>query len=252
MQTQKLIIIAIAVLGVLLVGVVGVGIWLRMQAAPETPGTNNPLGSGGTNEPSTNTPGGTNTPVGGTSTTTTGGTQTGGTNTTTTIPVGQSEFSKLFSSLGITKLTLQLVGTTEGQFGAVYALYAGDLAVAKKMQPNAAGYPIHVAAADLGGDSASEVVVFEDMPGLCGSGGCSIEVFKKDGSSYVPILSTLGYEFIGTGSTKTGGYADLYIAMHGSGFGYMTRLVKYAWNGSKYVPGAAVAVWDGDSFELVK
>jgi hypothetical protein len=251
MQTQKIITIAIVLLIILLLGFVGVGVWVRMQTTPLS-GTGGP--SGGTTTEPNNQPGGNGNTVPGGNTTTPGGTggTTGGNTSAGTIPNSQTEYTKLFSTLGASKITLQIVGTTAGQYGDVYALYAADVELAKKVVPNATGYPIYVGVKDLNTDSTSEVVVYKDMPGLCGSGGCQIEVLQKKGSSYEALLSTVGYEFIGAGSTKTNGYTDLYISVHGSDAGYMTEVVKYAWNGTMYAPTSAVAVWDGDSFEVKK
>ena len=236
MQPQKIIIIAIVFLAIGLLGVLTFGLWLQFgNKTPTQPSTN-------TQTPSTNTQTGTQNPS--------TNTQTPSTNTGATVDI-KKEYDKVFANLSAKRVSLELVGSADGHFGDVYKLYAADVELAKKLFPKATGYTIHIGSLDLNADGTAEVVVYEDMVGMCGSAGCPIDVYQKSGSTYKNILSTIGSEMVGAASSKTSGFTDLLISSRGE-TSFKSNLIKYSWNGSLYARANVVATWDGSTFTLVK
>lgn len=232
MNVQKIIITSIIILVLALGGVLGVALW--SNSGSKTPAQNEEQ----------------QTPVGGTQTSTNG--QQGSVVTPTTGAIdSKKEYDSLFSTLKARRLILELVGSPTGPYGSVYSLYSEDIALAKKIVPDASGYTMHMASTDLNGDGTAEVVVYEDLPGMCGTGGCEIDVYKKNGTTYELILSALGYEYIGVASSQTNGFTDLNLSHHGE-TGFMTNVVKYTWSGNAYNASSTVATWDGEQFKLVK
>lgn len=147
----------------------------------------------------------------------------------------------VFASLGATLLTFTSVNSSSGPLGEIYALYSTELS---------AGTPVQIAQQDLDGEEGSEAIVYMQVQEYCGSGGCQLEVYRKVTNVWTSILSTLAYEWVGVMSTKTQGFSDLLISVKGDP-GYMTRIVKYVWNGTVYQEASIVAIWDGEKFDLL-
>jgi hypothetical protein len=234
MSLQKILTILIASLcGVLvIIGIVGAALYLQEPAASE------PV----VQAPATTTPTSQTLPPARPVTTLPA------TTTTQTPPSGAidpaKEYDNLFEASGATKLSFSLVTT-----GEVYALYAEDIAQAKKTASSSDGYALNVAMLDLNGDKVQEAIVYEDLPGYCGSGGCSIEVWQKTGTTWNNIFKGLGYETIGVTDSTTSGYKNLLISVHGD-VGYMTKVVEYVFKGDGYQEWNVLAVWNGTTFAI--
>jgi hypothetical protein len=68
---------------------------------------------------------------------------------------------------------------------------------------------------------------------FCGSGGCSVYIFKQDGKTYKEILSELGdIDSFVFAKTVTDGFYD--VTVNGGSIGSPLH-TKYIWNGSEYV-----------------
>lgn len=228
MNVQKIIITILVVLLTALLGVGAFSLWL-IRSSSASPTQEQPLTQGGNTADSTS--GNTTSP-------------------SVTTPASfdlKKTYDTFFASLGATRVSYTLVGSEQGLYGDVYKLYAEDVAASKKMAPNAAGYTLEVGTADLDKDGTPEVIVYENLPGLCGSGGCPIDVYKKHETLYENIFSGLGSEIVGVSSQKTEGYADLLVSVHGD-TGFMSNVTSYVWNGSAYQQAAVVATWDGAAF----
>jgi hypothetical protein len=155
------------------------------------------------------------------------------------------EYQRLFDRLGAQRLIFARVDSTQGDAGGVYALYEADVADARASFPELGSYPISVALTDLGGDSALEAVVIEDLPGYCGTAGCPVDIYRREGNAWTLVFSSLVGEIVGVSSTQTNGYAELYFAQGNA-------VYQYAWTDGTYVPWALTAQWDGTTFVVVQ
>jgi hypothetical protein len=230
MKIQQIITILIALLIVVLIIGAGVFLWMFLHPAPIAQTNNTGTGS--------------QTPIGGTNPT-----QVVPSNTSNQTPTADpvKEFDVFVSTMGAKRLALAPVSTTTGTFGDIYKLYVGDIALSKKIQPGAVMFTIHAGSIDLNGDGVGEVVVYDDMPGLCGSGGCTIDVYKKKGSGWENILTTLGYEGVAVSNTKALGFSNLLFTVRGESASE-TTIQQYVWGGAAYGPDKAVGVWDGSAY----
>jgi hypothetical protein len=229
MKIQKVIITIVIALIIALLGVGVFTIWL-LKTSPQQ--------SSSQEEPTVST--------GGTTSINSNPTASGVTNAPAE-PDPKKSYDTLFKSLGAVRLGYELVGSEEGHFGDVYKLYASDIALSKKVFPNATSFTIEVGSVDLDGDGINEIVVYENLPGMCGTGGCTIDVYKKHNTLYENILSTLGFETVGVSTGITSGYKDLLISHIGE-TGFMSSVVKYSFSGSAYAEIGSVATWDGQTF----
>lgn len=162
------------------------------------------------------------------------------------IDVGAA-YATLFQKLLGTKLEFTQTASSEGEMGSVYALYAKDIADAKKSFPGLSTFPIKIALVDLNKDGVSESLVLEDLPGYCGSGGCPFDIYRKDKGKWVNIYSSLAGLTVGVSSVYTNGYADLFLSVTGDS-GYESKVVRYSWDGKQYTAGDIVATWNGTQF----
>ncbi len=153
----------------------------------------------------------------------------------------------LFGKIGAQKVKFNSVSSSAGESGAVYALYSADIAAARKMFPKLTSFPMNIALIDLNGDAVNEAVVWENLPGLCGSAGCPLELYTKVGGKWSQIYTGFSGSNVGLGASN-GGYADLFSAILGDDVGYESKIVKYSWDGAKYAPNGVVATWDGSQF----
>jgi hypothetical protein len=135
--------------------------------------------------------------------------------------------------------------TTAGGTGSVYALYAQDIADAKKSFPKAFSLSIGIAMVDLDEDGVAEALVLENLPGYCGTAGCPFDIYKKEKGKWVNIFTTLTGENIGISNTYNNNFADIYLAKE-------NFVVRYVWDGKQYNVGEVTARWDGSAFQLTQ
>ncbi len=156
-------------------------------------------------------------------------------------------YAALFAKIGAEKIKFNTVTSGAGELGSVYSLYATDVADAKKAFPKLAVFSMSIALVDLNKDGVTEAVVWENLPGVCGSAGCPLEIYMKAGGKWAQIYSGLGGSTIGIGKTYTGGYADLFLT-NGGEVGYQSNIVRYIWHKTDYVAANTIATWDGSQF----
>lgn len=230
-NTSKLATIILIVAGVL--AVIGFVIWLFIRPSPaqepvQTPSAQNePQGSFGS-QPRAQTP---TAPV--------------------QSPAGEAivdiekEYERLFGQLSLQRVNFMSVDSTQGEAGSVYALYEADVADARASFSALSSYPISVSLTDLDGDGTAEAIVVEDLPGYCGTAGCPVEVYRREGNSWSLLFSTLAGKTVGITSTKTNGYAELYLAQG-------NEINQYVWMDGTYSPWGMVAQWNGSNFVVVQ
>jgi len=165
------------------------------------------------------------------------------------IPDLDEEYAALYQKILAQKLAFTSVSSSAGEIGSLYALYAADIAEAKKLFPTAASFSISVALVDLNEDGTSEAMVLEDLPGYCGSGGCPLYIYKKEKGVWNLIYEGLSGHFIGMANAYTSGYQDLYLAVAAGGDA-QGSVMRYVWNGTTYREWSAVATWDGATFRV--
>jgi len=88
---------------------------------------------------------------------------------------------------------------------------------------------------DLNGDGVLEVFV-HGPEGLCGSGGCEIQVFQQFGTVWQSIFDAYTYE-VEVLPTSTGGFHDLLVYLHGAiagKIGYETQTGIAKWSNGHY------------------
>lgn len=162
------------------------------------------------------------------------------------------EYATLFNTLAAQSISFTTVGAdATGDMAGVYALYSADIAAVKKMFPAATRLTIDVALVDLNEDGTPEALVSENLPGYCGSGGCPLDIYRKVKGKWVALYNTLAAGTVGQSNTYTGGYADLFLSIHGD-LGYLSNVIRYTWDGTQYQPKNTVARWDGQTFQMVQ
>jgi hypothetical protein len=93
---------------------------------------------------------------------------------------------------------------------------------------------------DLDGDGVPELLVYVNSPSVCGSGGCTTFIFRKQDAAYKLISSiTLTRTPIYVSTTKSNGWRDLIIPIAGGGAreGYAVL----AYDGKTYPDNPTVA-----------
>ena len=177
-------------------------------------------------------------------TVTTQGVPTQTTTQTQQVPIDiNAAYAALFPQiLGTQVAFVQATATSTGDMGALYKLYTSNIAANQKMYPNSAS-SIDIALVDLTEDSKPEAIVYENLLSFCGSGGCTIDVYKKVGNTWTNIFSTAGGGVVGLSNTLTSGYLDLYLTV-GAG----DTVDRYMWNGSTYQYKEVMASWNGSLF----
>lgn len=155
-----------------------------------------------------------------------------------------AEYDDLFQKLTVRKIAFTFINSSLDAEG-LYELYAQDIAETKKSFPAASDFVIGVALLDLNDDGSSEALVFESLPGICGTAGCPLDVYKKENDKWKNLFSvpTGAGENIGISNMRTNGYAELYLGQENS-------IVRFTWDGSAYQEGEVVAVWNGTTFVL--
>lgn len=158
-------------------------------------------------------------------------------------------FASLFSQVGATSVTMvKIDAASSGDSAAIYALYAGDVAISKEIYPKDSSYPMHVAFVDLNEDGTSEAIVYEDLPGFCGTVGCALDIYQKRAGTWSKIFDTVVQGEIGLLNVYVNSYRSLLLTT--SAGGSQSNAVPYAWDGKVYQPGTVVAAWDGTTFIL--
>jgi len=145
--------------------------------------------------------------------------------------------------LGTEAQFVDATATSTGDLGKLYALYAADVAADKKAYPQNPPFPIEVALVDLTDDGTPEAIVYENLPSFCGTGGCTLDIYKKTGSTWAKVFSTSGGGVVGLSNTLTNGYLDLYLTV-----GQGDTVDRYTWNGSTYQFKETMAIWNGSTF----
>ena len=154
-------------------------------------------------------------------------------------------YNTLFQKIVAQKIVFTQVRAASEDTSGAYALYSQDIEDAKKSFPSAFGLSIGVNVTDLNEDAVSEVLVFENLPGACGTAGCPFDIYKKEKGKLVTIFSTLTGENIGISNTYTNNYIDLFLARG-------NYVVRYTWDGKTYQPGETMAVWNGSAFQVTQ
>jgi hypothetical protein len=160
-----------------------------------------------------------------------------------------AEYALLLQKISGQTVSFSRVASSAGAAGSVYALYAADIASAKKWYPTLQDFSMQIALIDLNDDGAAEAVVYEDLAGFCGSGGCPLDIYKKQGAAWVPLFNGLVRERVALANNFTNQYRDLLLSIHGS-VGYQTNIVRFSWDGSQYRSAELMATWDGTTFNL--
>ncbi len=171
---------------------------------------------------------------------------------TTTLDVNtEAEFAKTLSTLSATRIQFTAVtSASSSAMGELYDLYKNEITSYKKMFPDSPGVTLHIALVDLNGDSVQEGIVYVDPPGYCGSAGCSLDIYKKQGKTWTQIFSTVAYDIVATLPTMSNSYKDLLLTVQGGEDLSNTRLVVYGWNTETFMEAHDAAVWNGSTFEL--
>ena len=73
----------------------------------------------------------------------------------------------------------------------------------------------HVKFIDLNGDGVSEVIA-QPIGDICGAANCPLFVFQKTGTNYRVILKKRAAQYVTVQKTRTNGYLDVVVGMHGS------------------------------------
>lgn len=71
---------------------------------------------------------------------------------------------------------------------------------------------------DLDGDGQDDLLVYLEDPYFCGSGGCSLVVFRNEGDTFTKVASTsVTRSPIAVGAAGPAGWRDLYVSIGGGG-----------------------------------
>lgn len=167
-----------------------------------------------------------------------------------TAPDLDSAYGALLQKLSARKINFARVSSTAGAEGSVYALFAADVAEAKKSFPNAKDFSLGVALADISDDGVPEALVFDDMPGSCGTAGCLFGIYRKTATSWLPIFE-LQVQSVALANVVTNGHTDLFLGIQGNQ-GYQTNIRRYAWEDNGYRYKELVATWNGTAFVTYK
>ncbi|MBB1087202.1 hypothetical protein H4F99_01730 [Lysobacter sp. SG-8] len=71
---------------------------------------------------------------------------------------------------------------------------------------------------DLDGDGQDDLLVYLEDPYFCGSGGCSLVVFRNEGATFTKVASTsVTRSPIAVGAAGPAGWRELYVSIGGGG-----------------------------------
>jgi hypothetical protein len=82
-----------------------------------------------------------------------------------------------------------------------------------------------VTSIDLNTDGNDEVLVYNDLPSFCGTGGCLLEGYRKQKGVWKKILSSLAYKEVASIDAPLGSYVDLVVSVQGGDEVYQKRVV---------------------------
>ncbi|HEY6022298.1 MAG TPA: hypothetical protein VIY48_21310 [Candidatus Paceibacterota bacterium] len=236
-------------IGILLVGAAAVfmvGYLVRQPA--NTPGNTSTTGNA---QPVNDYTVGVTTGTSGASGTTSAQTQPGQSVPSYLAPDISTAYSSIFVTVGATPVSFARVqSAADPQFGSVYSLFKNDVAIAKQYAPGQ-DISIGMASVDLNGDGTPEVLVYEDLPSFCGTGGCELQVYTKGVSGYKKVFSIVAAGEVGLLGSITGGYQDLAISTN-MGTDPHSVMARYTWRGSTYAFAKSLAVWNGQRFVPLK
>ncbi|EIZ78883.1 hypothetical protein WSK_2426 [Novosphingobium sp. Rr 2-17] len=96
------------------------------------------------------------------------------------------------------------------------------------------------AEADLDGDGSPEVLVYVGGSLLCGTGGCNLEVLKREGGELKRVSDISVVQLpVGVLDSKTNGWRDLAVSV--SGGGVQSATMKLPFDGKTYADNPTVA-----------
>jgi hypothetical protein len=160
-------------------------------------------------------------------------------------------YASLFQNINAHALTFGAVDASHDTQG-IYALYRSDVSIAQRYASAGESLSVEVAWQDLNYDGTAEALVYENLPGFCGSGGCPFEVYQKNGGVWRKILSTTALrDAVGISTQLTGAFADMYLSVAGVPASEL-HVVRYAWDGAAYQRKNTVAAWNGAAFAILE
>jgi hypothetical protein len=170
---------------------------------------------------------------------------------TSALPDPQQEYRKLLANFAAQEVQFSRVdSSTTGELSSVYGMYEADIATYKSLFPGQTDLSIGISSTDLNGDGVAEAIVRLDLPGYCGTAGCTLDVLQKDGVTWKNVLSVLAQGAVGVGNIKINGYSNLYLTLYAQG--YQSNVMEFAWIGQKYQPYGIVAQWNGSAFQIIQ
>lgn len=162
----------------------------------------------------------------------------------------EKEYAALFQKLSAQGIVFDAVDQkSTGALAVIYGLYASEVAESKSLYPADTNFSIQVSLIDLDNDGTPEAVVYNNLDGYCGSGGCALDIYKVVKGKWVNIFSGLTGGDIGLSNASTKGYFDLFLSVHGD-IGSQSSVIRYSWDGKTYQPKETVATWNGKTFIL--
>jgi hypothetical protein len=156
--------------------------------------------------------------------------------------IGQS-YSEFFSELWATKVNFVPVTNGSGPAGSVYAMYAADITESQKSFPQEKTFSINIALVDVTDDDVVDAIVYNTLPGACGSAGCPLTIYKKDKNNWVNIFNAQTVGEIGLSNTITSGHVDLILTVQ-SGIRYPHVVTLFVWDGKTYQANNALGYWN--------
>lgn len=164
------------------------------------------------------------------------------------LEIGQAYVAMYISFGAVPAVFNRVHAGSSGDEADIYSLYAKDREIAGQMYPSAQDLSIAVAMVDITGDGSMEAMVYHDMPGFCGTGGCDLDIYTKQQNKWVKVFTVFAASNnIGISNTLTQGYVNLYIPISKTG-SPQTAIVRYDWDGTTYQEKLEVAEWNGTIF----
>lgn len=157
----------------------------------------------------------------------------------------------LFNILSAQKVSFTRVAAdASGSMAGLYDLYKKDKNIAKSLYPSNIDFSIGVSMVDLNHDGIQEAIVYEDLPGFCGSGGCTLDIYQRNQKGWNKIFSAISGPDVGIANSSTNEYSDLFFTVHGE-IKPQSTLARYIWNNNQYNSKENVAIWNGSQFTLI-
>lgn len=163
----------------------------------------------------------------------------------------EQAYAQLFQDILAKKIEFAPVNSASGGAEAgVYKLYEADVAQSKSFFPSGE-VSVDVALIDINEDGSPEALIYENLPGFCGSGGCPFDIYQQQQGKWVRLSSFLGGPNIGLSNTYVNGYLDFFLSESGD-MGSESKIIRYRWDGKEYRVKELVALWDGSRFTLIQ